>query len=364
MNKQLIHHKTRLNEIAELGWQEAKTTEYLRKTISVRPEKIGFGPSKTGLLYRIGSGEKAILMRADIDALKTSSGPRHICGHSSHTAGLLQALIETIPLEAELTERNKSIYFLFQPAEETYPSGAAAFVKECPGIIGNISRAFASHVRPLANAGEISLQAGPVMARGDYFEIDIAGKMSHVKNPEQGIDAVEAGALLITAIKKYQKKHFLHLRIGVGIVQGGRQANTVADSCQLKGDIRLDSDLMQERVKADLEQFIRKTEKATGATITLRYFDGYPVLSNDKILIGEILPQIRKAGWEKITRKGAFSFGCEDFSFISNRIPSVFAFIGTGDRHDIHNENCTISDAGTENIYRYFKVLVHWWTGR
>jgi len=360
MNIPLIRHKRKLDRLAELGWNEKKTTEYILKSVPVKPYKAGFGKSKTGMLYKLGEGTDSILLRADIDALKTEKGPKHICGHSSHTAALLQTLTDTVRKLHNQPNRKKSVYFLFQPAEETYPSGAKAFIDECPEVIKNLEYAFALHMRPLMKLREIGLQTGPVMARGDYFEINIRGTMAHIKNPEKGKDAIEAAAILIREFKAIQKKYFSVLRINVGVISGGRQSNTIADMCIMKGDVRLKENRRQNFIKLLMEKAIKKAQKSTGTAISLSYFDGYPVLSNEKAATGNVL-RIMNNNNMLIIRDGLFSFGCEDYSFISNLVPSAYAFIGTGDRHDIHHEKCIISDAGTNAAYEYFSSLVSWW---
>ena len=210
MNQRLLIYKKNLESMPETGWNELKTTRYIQKELAIEPFKIGFGGKQVGLLYKVGSSKNSILLRADIDALKSRDGFRHLCGHSSHTAALMYAL--TDKYKDILKQKDKSIYFLFQPAEETYPSRAKAFLNECYSILPEIKYAFAAHVRP---------------------------KLS------------------------------------------------------------IDNEL--------------------------------------------------------------FTFGSEDFSFIANKIPSVYALIGTGDIHDIHEEKCTISDKGTANIYEYFRGIIAWW---
>jgi len=348
-----------LNAIAELGWHEYKTTRYIRSHIPVRPVRVGYGAGKTGLLYRIGKGNKSLLLRADIDALKTDTGVRHICGHSTHTAALMSALIKTQENEMLRLHPDKSVFFLFQPAEETYPSGAAAFIAENPEVLKSIRYAFALHVRPLMNKGVIGLRAGPVMARGDYFEIKVSGKMSHIKNPFAGIDAIDAASLIIREFKTIQERHANELRLNVGVIEGGRQSNTIADRCILKGDIRLKNESAGKRVKSKMESVLRKVERKTKATSELAYFPGYPVLSNSPLLVTQLREPLEKQF--AVRTESLFSYGCEDFSFISSHVPSLYAFVGTGDRTDIHEAGCTISDAGTRSASLYFQTVLDWW---
>lgn len=362
MKNQIITYKKSLNNLAEIGWQEKKTTAYIANTISGKPLIKGFGETKTGLLYKVGKGREAILLRADIDALETKNGPRHTCGHSSHTAALMGALQFTKEQEEKLSQQDKAIYFLFQPAEETYPSGAKAFMEKAKDLLPQIKYAFATHVSPLLPLHTIGLKPDSLWARGDYMEIEIQGKTVHVKDAQKGKDALEAAALVVLAIKQIQKDFSKDIRINVGVMHGGLQANTVANSALLKGDIRLRQDSLQIKIKTRIQHELSKIEKQTGTEITLTYYDGYPTVINNPKLTKEItsfLKQTKK--WSITQANSLFSFGCEDFCFIAERVPSTMALIGTGDTHDIHEVDCTISDKGTLAIYYYFCTVIEWW---
>lgn len=349
-----------LNQIAELGWNEDETTKYLERIIPIKPIKMGFRDQKTGLVYKVGRGNTSILLRADIDALKTSKGVAHTCGHSTHTAALVYALKHMATQSQSLTAKDKSIYFLFQPAEETFPSGAKAFVDECENIIKQLKYAFTIHVKPLLPLGTIGLEKGAMWARGDYFEIKINGKMVHVKDSFNAIDALESASKLILEIKKIQNKFPQSVRIATGMVEGGRQPNTLADCAYLRGDIRMTKDIYQYPIKKLLNKKCRNIEKEDGTTIQFTYFDGYPAVTNNVKVTDSIIDFLASNTSFTIHQKGNFSFGCEDFAFISQKVPSVTAFIGTGDKYDLHEENCTISDQGTVNAAEYFKAVIDW----
>lgn len=361
-SKQVLRFKRELNKIAEVGWQEKKTTKFILKSLPGKPIALGFGKEKTGLLYRLGGGTEKILLRADIDGLKIADRVAHICGHSSHAAGLMGGYLDCYSYQNKLTSIRKTIYFLFQPAEETFPSGAKTFIQEYGKIIREVKYAFAVHVRPKMAEGVIGIKKGPIMARGDYMEIFIKGKMVHVKNTPQGIDALEAAAYLILFIKDLQKKYRSNIRINIGVASGGWQPNTVAETASLKGDIRMKEEKYQGLIKRLLVNGVREIEKKTRAKISLNYYDGYPILSNEQTLTQEIIAFMKKRERFKINQSPSlFSFGCEDFSFIAQKISSVYALIGTGDKVDLHQKDCRISDKGTINVYRYFKAVIDWW---
>ncbi|WP_043721851.1 M20/M25/M40 family metallo-hydrolase, partial [Kutzneria sp. 744] len=86
----------------EVSRQEHETTELIAgvlRSVGLHPEIL---PGGTGLICDIGSGERCVALRADIDALpltentglpfsSTNEGACHACGHDAHTAVLLGA---------------------------------------------------------------------------------------------------------------------------------------------------------------------------------------------------------------------------------------------------------------------------------
>ncbi|MDP0667694.1 M20/M25/M40 family metallo-hydrolase, partial [Klebsiella pneumoniae] len=79
----------------------------------------------------VGSGDKVIALRADIDALpieeatglpyrSQNQGVMHACGHDIHTSVMLGAALLLKEREAELPGR---VPILFQPAEENFGGG-------------------------------------------------------------------------------------------------------------------------------------------------------------------------------------------------------------------------------------------------
>src|SRR3989339_351037 len=360
MKEILYKYKHNLTQLAELGWQEQQTTTYIQKALKIKPLKRGFGKSKTGLLYQLGKGQQKILLRADIDALQTKTGPRHICGHSSHTAALMLAFQQAAKQEKQYSQQGKAVYFLFQPAEETFPSGAQAVMDEFFNQQPLPKYAFSCHVRPKLPLGQIQI-GSQIMARGDYAEVEFFGQQVHVKQAAENPDVLEAAAKLILQCRSFQKQNRRRLRLNFGVIKGGQQANTVAEYCLLKGDIRLKNDKLQDVVKQFLQKTLKKIEQQTKIKSQLHYFSGYPSLVNHPQLAKKMQQYFAKNPDFKLSKQPEFSFGCEDFSFFSAKVPSVYALIGTGDKHEIHEPNCRISDQGTWCIFQYFQGLLDWW---
>ena len=105
--EQLIRWRRELHQYPELSLQEVDTTARIRDWlqsggISLLPYDL-----KTGAVAEVGSGNKVIALRADIDALpieeaasvpfrSLNAGVMHACGHDIHTSVILGAALSLI----------------------------------------------------------------------------------------------------------------------------------------------------------------------------------------------------------------------------------------------------------------------------
>ncbi len=90
------------------------------------------------------------------------------------------------------------------------------------------------------------------------------GKSVHATNPDRGINAINAMALVILAIENYHKElaDRQHPIAGfptcnVGVIHGGSVANAVPDFCEIKLDRRMIPGEPPDDVQAELVQLIR-----------------------------------------------------------------------------------------------------------
>ena len=123
LQDELIQNRRWLHAHAETGFELSQTVEFVKDKLM----KMGYKPLSCGksVAVNIGQKGKALLLRADMDALKieektalpfaSKNGNMHACGHDMHTAILLGVAKLLKMHEKELQYRVK---LLFQPAEE------------------------------------------------------------------------------------------------------------------------------------------------------------------------------------------------------------------------------------------------------
>ena len=166
--EQLIAWRRELHQNPELSGQEVETTARLRRWLSA----AGITPLPydlpTGVVAEIGTGNKLIALRADIDALPIEErsgvpfssqqpGVMHACGHDIHTSVILGAALKLKAREASLKGR---VRILFQPAEENF-GGAKSMVRA--GALRDVSAIFGMHNEPGLPVGSSRPVAGRSM---------------------------------------------------------------------------------------------------------------------------------------------------------------------------------------------------------
>lgn len=364
-NSDILKYKADLDAIAETGWNEVKTTAYIDSVIKQKPLVNGFGEKKVGRIFKIGEGSQKIFLRADIDALPTKGGVKHICGHSTHTASLLGAFQWALLKEQELTKNDKQIIFIFQPAEETFPSGAAEIIKSNPELLGSCKYGFGIHVSPDLPEGTICIQDGIINAAGDYIEIEVKGKSIHVKSTPKGIDAMEGAAYVIQEFKNFQKtfENFGNdVVFNLDTIKGGTSPNRVADYVFMNGDIRWFNDEDYKKIRTFTDRLPQLISQRYKGEIKIKYFNGYPPLKNNTELTKVIKDYLKSNSDLRITDSMQRSLGTEDFSFYSEKIPTLYAKIGTAGIYELHDDNFDVQNEALVTAYKYWSDIIKWFT--
>ena len=168
----------------ELGFQEKRTKALVSAQLNELGIEVHEGAGVVGVL-KAGSGNRAILLRADMDALpihetsthdysSSTPGVMHACGHDGHTTMLLGAA----ELLAKQPDFDGTVVFLFQPNEE-HGLGAQAMINE--GVLDDfpVQEVYAIHNLPGAPLGQLSTRPGQICASESLFEISIVGQGGH-----------------------------------------------------------------------------------------------------------------------------------------------------------------------------------------
>jgi len=176
----------------ELGFAETRTSELIAQQLAAWEIPFHRGLGKTGVvgIIKNGTSERAIGLRADMDALPMTehnqfphasqhAGKMHACGHDGHTTMLLAAAKHL----ARHRNFDGTVYLVFQPAEEG-GGGAREMIRD--GLFERfpMDAIFGAHNWPGLEVGELAIKSGPCFASSNDFEIVLSGRGGHAAIPE------------------------------------------------------------------------------------------------------------------------------------------------------------------------------------
>ncbi len=335
-------------------------------------DEVVSGIGRTGVVGvirgRKGSSNKAIGLRADMDALpieeatglpykSTVPGKMHACGHDGHTAMLLGAARYL----AETRNFDGTAVVIFQPAEEG-GAGGKAMVDDGLMEKFNIGEVYGMHNFPGLPVGQFALRPGPIMAAADYLQIDIEGKGGHAARPHLSVDAVLVGAQIINNLQSIVSRNVDPLEsavVSVCVFHAGNADNVIPQTAQLRGTARSLTPKVQELLEKRVPEIVEGTAKLYGAKATVKYRRGYPVLKNHPAqtdFAAAVAGQI--AGQDRVNPDMAPVMGAEDFSFMLNARPGAFIFVGNGDSAGLHHPAYNFNDEAIPFGTSYWVKLV------
>lgn len=347
LQKQLVKWRRDLHQIPELGFDLFLTHAYLKDKL----ENFGYEieiVAKTGIVaVKKGKNNKAIAFRSDMDALPVleqtnanyqslKTGKMHACGHDGHMAMLLGFA----SYMAKKEDLNKTIIFIFQPAEEG-PGGAKVIIEEGLFKKYDIESIFGLHMGPDIEEGIFGFKSGPMFAQNAEFDLTIQGTSAHGAQPHLGNDAIVAAGHLITQYQTIAARFIDPLEptvVTIGTISGGEARNIIANQVKLSGTIRSFHEPSYERIKQKIREIDRAVEQVFGVKIDNDIRDYYPPVINDDALF-ELVKKSLNASEYRIIKPVMFA---EDFAFYQKEAPGFFAFLGSknvekGYTHPLHS---------------------------
>jgi hippurate hydrolase len=301
-----------------------------------------------------GSGAKVLGLRADMDALpieeqtglayaSTIPGKMHACGHDGHTAMLLGAARYL----AETRNFSGTAVVIFQPAEEG-GGGAREMVNEGMMERFAIDEVYGMHNMPNLPVGEFAIRPGPLMAAADRVYIDVEGIGGHAAKPNQCVDTILVASQIINQIQSIVSRNVDPIEsavISICQFHGGHADNVIPQTVQLRGTARSLVPEVRDLIERRLGEVVEGTAKLYGATAKLTYKRDYPVTRNNTEKTG-FAAQVASsvAGPGRVDTDTAPVMGGEDFSFMLEKRPGAFIFIGNGSSAGLHHPAYDFND--------------------
>ncbi|NNE84675.1 MAG: amidohydrolase [Alphaproteobacteria bacterium] len=326
----------------EIAFEEHRTAGMVAEHLESFGIEVHRGLAKTGVVgqLKVGTGNRAIALRADMDALpleehnefdhrSQTDGMMHACGHDGHTTMLLGAA----KYLAESKDFDGTVYFIFQPAEEG-EGGGKVMIEE--GLFEQFpaETVFGLHNWPGMPAGQFGIAAGPMMAAFDIFDLKITGNGSHAAMPHQGVDSIVTASQVVTALQTITSRNTNPLDalvVSVTQIHAGDAYNIIPDSVQLRGTVRSFKDSVGEYAEQAIGRITTGICQAAGATMELDYQRRYPSTINhaDETELAA-LAAAAVVGDDNIDRHPVPSMGSEDFAYMLRERPGCYVWLGNG----------------------------------
>ncbi len=355
-----IRMRRDLHRHPELAWTERRTTYRIAEALTAYGLEPEVRPDGVGLVVEVGSGSPIVGFRADIDALPIQEetgapyrsqidGLMHACGHDAHAAigvGIAGTL-------AALGDLPGTARFLFQPAEEDIPSGAARLVEE--SAHRGLEAIIAYHVDPTIPAGTVGLKVGPITSAADKIHIRLTGPGGHTSRPDRTVDLVNVAARVVTDLPTRVATELgpdRHLTFVFGRIAGGGAANAIPSVVEMSGTSRVRTVEVWRDLPDLIDRYLREIAAAYGAGVELDYRRGSPPVDND----GAVIDVIRRAAAAVLgadgIRPAPQSMGSEDFSWFLEDVPGALIRLGVGQNDhpvDVHSPTFDLDEAAIEH---------------
>lgn len=368
----IIDMRRHFHENPELSWEEVKTSKRIideLKDMGIEARQI----TKTGAIGILNPEKEGpvLAIRADIDALPVqeeneidfiskNDGVMHACGHDAHASMLLGAAKAMSLIKDELGK----IVFLFQPAEEFIKdSGAKHVVEEKILENENVDRIITIHIWNPIESGKVALQEGPIMASADTFKIEILGKGGHGAQPQQTVDPITIGTLLVENLQHLVSRENSPINpmvLSVTAFNSGNSENVIPEKSELLGTTRTFDNAKRETFPDMMDRVIKGIVEANRGEYKLTYYKGTPATINEKesVELGrKVISEI--IGEENIIYQDP-QMGGEDFAKYLLNIPGCLMFLGGKMPHEDaphHNSKFMIEEdvlkTGAEYFVRY-----------
>lgn len=344
----LVEIRRDLHVHPEISKQEKKTSQkiasYLKNIgLEVKMNIGGYGV--VGIL-KGGKQGKKIAWRADIDAIKTTEpdvvsfpsknkGVRHICGHDVHTTIALG--LATI-LTRQKHNLRGTVYFIFQPAEETF-TGAKDMIEDGLFEIIQPDEIYGLHIGP-EKSGVISYKANELFAYQKTLKVtfkptgnkkELASFMNKVlkgfdRNPIKGtpwetihnITDTEKG---IANKKTIYKDYFF--RSGTKLY---KDQNTLVYTASFFETNRKKMLSIPLKIKQQIVQ-----SKFKDLLVSVAYLPDYSGTPINDPKLTEVAKQTIEGFYNKEMLQplyGQVPYFGEDFIYYQQKVPGVFFFLG------------------------------------
>jgi hippurate hydrolase len=329
----------------ETAFEEFWTSDFVANKLSGFGYTVNRGLAGTGVVGTLKGTKpdngRAIGLRADMDALNLMEantfehrsqieGKMHGCGHDGHMTMLLGAA----KYLAETRNFAGTIHLIFQPAEEG-AGGGRRMIEE--GLFDKfpVEAVYGMHNMPGISIGSFGTRTGSILSAMDLFEIRINGVGTHAATPELGVDPILAAAHVVVALQGIVSREIDPVEGAVvtitDIKAGTGALNTIPSQAVMHGTARILSPSVRDTIEARLRRVIDGVAAAYRTNAEIDYWQNYPPTITDPVHTQTAVRVAEEiAGTGKVNANYKPNMASEDFSFMLQKKPGAYIFIGNG----------------------------------
>lgn len=286
-------------------------------------------------VYHAAEGAEAIALRADMDALpideddtlsyaSTVPGVSHRCGHDGHVSALALAALEIDELGSD-----KTVYFIFQHAEEIGAGGAvcASLIKE-----KGISRVYGYHNWSGYPESAVVLIHGVAQCASMGYTLNFHGKAAHAGQPGDGANPSEAIAKLLLALPAMTEGGYNGnvWQTVVGFGAGGKNFGIAAAEGYVAMTLRAVYEEDMLAMKERIDALASELATAYGLGLDSEETDVFPTTANNEAELARVKALAEGLGLAIIEKSDPI-LPSEDFGCYLKECPGAFVYIGNGE---------------------------------
>lgn len=379
----LVELRRYLHRRPETGFQEVETSRTLRSLLEAQGFEMHGPLAETGFYVDIEGAHPGptVAYRTELDGLaaddgktcdyaSANTGAAHLCGHDAHMA-------VAVGVALLLRDRRDALHgtarVLFQPNEESSPSGAPRMIED--GVLrarpdgrdGDVQEIYCIHVDPTLPVGTYGLITGAATAATAPFLVRVAsGQAGHSARPHQTVDTVWVATQILNTF--YQLAGRVHDARRTAVMtacrfRAGEALNVIPAEVEFGGTLRC-VDLDSIRLLADtMQQLAEKTGALWGAEVTYETDLSLPPVVNDAALVEGVADTVVDLyGKAAAHRIPAPSMGGEDFAFYQQEVPGMLLRVGTSSgpetAYPLHHTLFDVDEEALPNAARLMAEVI------
>jgi len=205
-------------------------------------------------------------------------------------------------------------------------------------------------------------RSGPIMAGEDSFSVEIKGKGGHAAYPHEVKDPIVAALSIAQSFQTIVSRNNIpsdDLVISITQVHSGTTDNVIPETAYLNGTVRTFDLSVQEMVIGRMEKIISGLAISFEVDAKLNYEKGYPPTINHEEATNfaiEVAEDV--CGSDQVLTSVSKEMGAEDFSYMLEKRPGAYLFLGIGEGAGLHNPSYNFNDAAAPIGASFFARLI------